>query len=229
MKETTQTLLREAVEWRLLGLLFEYPNGDWSAQVKALSREVLDPELMEAATLGSVQASEGIHCSLFGPGGPVAVRAASYQSGVQLGYLLAELSSLYQSFCYRPATHESPDHLAVQIGFVAYLKLKEAFAIQNDSGAEAAICAEAVRYIMKEHLSLMAQPVAEALDATGPPFLVLAAHFLLQRVGEPPRQPTFAVPGAAAADDDVLQCGLSGDAAEPLIQLTTQEIPHGYT
>jgi hypothetical protein len=89
------------------------------------------------------------------------------------------------------------------------------------------VCSEVVRYFVKEHLSLMAQRVAEALEAVGPPFLVQAGKALFQRVGEAPRQPDIAMPGAATAEEELLQCGLSGDATETLIQLSAKERSYG--
>ncbi len=42
--------------------------------------------------------------------------------------MLAELQAFYRAFAYQPVTEEPPDHVAVQAGFVGYLKLKQAFA-----------------------------------------------------------------------------------------------------
>jgi nitrate reductase assembly molybdenum cofactor insertion protein NarJ len=205
MTAPTLDLLRDAADWRLIGLLFEYPSDDWRTQVAALARETGDPLLTEAAAAALTQATGGIHQSIFGPGGPVPAREATYQSGIQLGYLLAELSSIYQGFGYQPTTPEPPDHIAVEAGFIAFLQLKLACE-HACGGPHADTCEQAIAYFLKEHLSTLATPVATGLEAVGPPYLVLAARALLDRTGPPEPRPALPLPGL---DDEgpELMCG----------------------
>ena len=74
----TTDLLRAAAEWRLLGLLFSCPQGDWQAEVAALASEVDDQQLKAAADAARTEASEGLYHTTFGPGGPAAAREVSY-------------------------------------------------------------------------------------------------------------------------------------------------------
>jgi hypothetical protein len=178
-----QRLLREAAEWRLLGLLFECPDAKWQRDVAALAGEVGDPRLREAAEAAAGGASEGMYHAIFGPGGPVSPREVTYLGGVQFGYLFSELGAFYDAFAYRPATDEPHDHVAVEAGFVAYLALKEAFALFAGDGEHAAVTAEASARFRAEHLAMIAEPLARKLDQLRPCYLTTAADVLLEKVG----------------------------------------------
>jgi hypothetical protein len=180
-------LLREAADWRLLGLLFECPSANWRHQVEGLAAETADAELRAAAQQALQDAAEPLYHSVFGPGGPAPAREASCRESLQLGYLMSELNAFYEAFAYRPATLEAPDHVSVQIGFVGYLKLKEAFALASSDGGHAAITAEAAGRFIGEHLSVLAEPLAAALRNSGVHHLELAGAVLLRRVGPRPQ------------------------------------------
>ena len=202
-------LLREAAEWRLLGLLFEYPTGSWRAQVEALARDFDGGALPGLAAAALECASEGLHIALFGPGGRVPVREVTYRGGVQFGYLMAELAACYDAFGYSPSTEESSDHLAVEAGFVAYLKMKQAFALASDDGEHAAIASEAAETFVKEHLAILVEPVAGALEAYAPDYLIQAAAVLLRHAGPSPRS-GYPLGADAGGDDSAeVTCGLS--------------------
>lgn len=210
--------LAQAAEWRLLSLLFEYPDEAWRRRIAALSPDLKDPALSRLAEAALELAAEGMHTALFGPGGSVPVREAAYLGGVQFGYLMSELAACYQAFGYRPATDEADDHLAVEAGFLAYLKLKQAYAEAAGDAEHAAITAETAERFLKEHLAVMAQPVAAALEAFAPDYLVEAGRILVERAGPPPRS-NYPLGGAAPADDDEdITCGAAAGEGE-LIQL----------
>ncbi len=176
-------LLQDAAEWRLLSLLFECPNAGWRDQVATLGKEVADPALRKAARQALDEAGEGLHHSIFGPGGPAPAREASYAETVQLGYLMSDLTGYYEAFAYQPATTEAPDHISVETGFVGYLRLKEAYARECGDIGHAEITAEATANFVAGHLARMAAPLAATLADSGVDFLVLASQVLLKRVG----------------------------------------------
>ena len=93
MDPRAHTLLRQAAEWRLIGLLFECPAGSWRDDLVALARDIDDPLLRAAVTHALEEASEGLYHSTFGPGGPAPPREVTYVKAVQLGYLLSELTA----------------------------------------------------------------------------------------------------------------------------------------
>ena len=208
LTEEQARLLREAADWRLIALLFECPRAGWQVEVAALGREVGDPRLQSAADAAETEASAGLHHSLFGPGGPVSPREVTYLSGLQQGYLLAELGAYYDAFAYKPVTTEPADHLSVEAGFMAYLALKQAYALVSSDGDGAQVTAEAAARFRTEHLAAMSEPIARALEAGGPSYLALAAQALFARVGRMPR-PLLPMVDARTDDEGDLSCGPS--------------------
>lgn len=203
-------LLEEAAEWRLIGLLFECPTGDWKVQVSNLALEIADPDLRRAAKFAQIEASEGLYHSVFGPGGPAPGREVSYRDWVQPGYLLSELAAFYAAFSYRPSLAETPDHIAVEIGFVSYLKLKEAFARERGEIESAVVTADAVDSFIEEHLSKTAEPIAKILAGSDIKYLVLASESLFKRVGSDKDQKNRRIlPTLHETDNDAFECGVA--------------------
>jgi hypothetical protein len=204
LEPSARELLEDAANWRLLGLLFECPDAAWPGQLAALGDEVSDPDLRRAVVDALKHATEGIHHSIFGPGGPAPAREASYYVSVELGSLMSDLSAYYDAFAYRPETLEPPDHVAVEIGFVGYLRLKEAYARSIGDLEHAAITADAARRFMADHLANMAVPLGQALEQSGIDYLALAGGVLARRVGPSTRQVLPMVP--EPADDEPFGC-----------------------
>jgi len=186
MDPRAHALLKQAAEWRLMGLLFECPAGTWRDDIVALARDSDDPLLGAAVTHALEEASEGLYHSTFGPGGPAPPREVTYVKAVQLGYLLSELTAFYDAFAYHPVTRESPDHVSVEAGFIGYLRLKEAYAVTCGDDDPASVTADAAATFVREHLSALAEPLAATLDASGVAYLAETARALATRVGPPP-------------------------------------------
>lgn len=205
---TAQTrLLREAAEWRLLGLLFECPSPTWREQVAALATEISDADLRAAAQAAQREAGEGLYHSIFGPGGPAPGREISYRDWTQPGYLLSELTSYYDAFAYQSKIVEAPDHIAVETGFIAYLKLKEAYAESIGDTEYAAVTREAAERFINEHLSAMTEPMARSLEYSSVEYLALAGKALLARVGSKRDQsPRHNLPILAADEESEFAC-----------------------
>ncbi len=178
----TRQLLQDAAQWRLLGLLFECPNEDWRRNVAALAEEAADPLLQSAARHALEEASEGLYHSIFGPGGPAAPREVSYSDSLQLGRLMYEVTACYRAFGFKPVTVEAPDHVSVEAGFLAYLRMKEAYARARSNPEQAAVAMEAARTFILEHLSLIAEPLAASLEGLGLAYLKEAGRALVARV-----------------------------------------------
>ena len=215
----THELLNEAAEWRLLSLLFECPSGNWRAQVEQLSTNTTDSQLRSCAGFALGQATEGLYHSIFGPGGPAPPREVSYSDTLQFGSLMSELQTYYTAFGYLPRTTEPPDHIAVETGFLAYLKLKEAFAHASGEEEHAALAAGAAERFISSHLSKTAHPLAESLKTSGLEYLAGAAEALHQRVGPPPA-PVVASSGLSLPvlnDESAFACGPEAEDEAPLI------------
>jgi nitrate reductase assembly molybdenum cofactor insertion protein NarJ len=212
-------LLTEAAEWRLLGLLFEYPTADWRANLEALRPSLERPELRAIADAALEVASEGLHFALFGPAGTAPVREVVYLGGVQFGHLLAELAAYYEAFGYRPKTEEADDHFAVELGFFAFLKLKQANAALSGDTEAAQLTAGAAESFLKDHLAVQAEPVLRALENFAPQYLVDAGRFILNRTGPSPRSAyPLSSPLTGDEDSETMSCGQSA-CDDDLIQL----------
>lgn len=212
-------LLKEASEWRLFGLLFEYPTKVWRANLEALLPSLHSSELRAIAQAAMEQSSEGLHIALFGPAGTVPVREVTYQGGVQFGYLMAELSAYYAAFGYQPLIDEAADHLAVELGFLAFLKLKQAHALLAGESDAAHVTSEAFNAFLREHVAVQAEPVLKALECFAPAYLTAAGKLVLAQAGPSPRS-GFPLDAAFDAEDgaEAMQCGHS-TAADDLVQL----------
>jgi len=195
--------LREAAEWRLISLLFECPSAVWRSSVAEMAGEVGDSDLREAAGRAQEEASEGLYHSTFGPGGPAPPREVTHRDMMQLGYLMSELDTYYRAFGFQPLGAEPPDHIAVEAGFVSYLKFKEAYALACGDGEAAAVVASGCAEFLKEHLSSIATPMAEALAGSGVLYLEAVARALALRT--PVAKPRFVVLDGAAEDTET--CG----------------------
>lgn len=204
-------LLTEAAEWRLISLLFDCPTGEWHKQVSDLAAPLSDKKLKRAARAAQKQASEGLFHSIFGPGGPAPGREVSYRGWVQPGYMLSELSSFYDAFSYKPATHEVPDHIAVETGFIAYLRMKEAFALECSDTENAEITAEASSTFIDNHLSKFAEQMSTILAASGVEYLSLAGEALFKRVGKDKDKEKQRFLPVLESDEDAVEfeCGVA--------------------
>jgi hypothetical protein len=121
--------------------------------------------------------------------------------------LLSELTSYYDAFAYQPAIMEAPDHVAVETGFIAYLRLKEAYARTNFDDEHAAVTHEAAQQFINEHLSALTEPLARALEHSGVEYLAQAGKALLARVGpcrDAARKP--GLPVLADPEEDAFLC-----------------------
>jgi nitrate reductase assembly molybdenum cofactor insertion protein NarJ len=176
-------LLNEVAEWRLLSMLFDCPRNDWYGEVKALGKAVHDTTLKKAARNAVKEGSDSLFHSVFGPGGPAPGREVSYRGWVQPGYMLSEISAFYNAFSFSPDTQEPPDHVAVETGFIAYLKLKQLYALECEDIESFSIAKKASDDFIDEHLSKFTAQLAKILRVSGIEFLSLAGKALLDRVG----------------------------------------------
>lgn len=200
--------IAEAVEWRLLGLLFERPRAAWHEEIAGLKREVRDREIRAAASAAK-DATEGDYMALLGPGGSVSPREVTYRSFEDPGRILADLSGFYAAFGFHPCAEDPMDHVAVEVSFVSYLLLKEEFARERGDHAAVEVSTAARKRFLEVHLAPVVGPLAERLGSCSSSYLVHAARLLAARVpNEPPRpmalddQATFSGCGA---------CSLNGD------------------
>lgn len=206
-KKTRSHKLAQAAEWRMLGLLLERPRDGWFQEVARLAAEVKNPELRRAAASALRHATEGDYLALIGPGGGVSPREVSYLPFEDPGHLLAKISGFYSAFAYQPNAEDPIDHLAVEVGFVAYLFLKEAFARADGQVAAARTTADARCRFLDDHLASAAAGFANRLAVAGPSYLLEVAELLAARV------PGKTAPAVApeALEDLCSGCGALGE------------------
>ena len=200
----TEELLAEAAEWRLLALLFSCPVDGWREQVAAIAAEVGDAKLREAAETAIGEAAVSIYHTAFGPGGPGAPREVSHRQSALSGQYLAELRACYDVFAYQPPRDEPPDHVATEIDYLAYLRLKQAYAVSRGDDAQATVAADAAQHFLDEHLATIAGPLAKIAAASSIRYLELAATALVDRVGPPRTRPGGSVPPFSQLSDPAL-------------------------
>jgi nitrate reductase assembly molybdenum cofactor insertion protein NarJ len=178
-----RTRLAQAAEWRLLGLLFERPRPGWHAEVAALAVEVQDQQLRQAAHAASA-ATEGEYLAWFGPGGTLSPRAVTYRSFEDPGQILADLTMWFDTFAFQPQREDPPDHLAVEVGFVGFLLLKEAYAVACGDAAGARQLRAARGRFLEAHLAALVAGVCRQRAAMGATYLGRSVDALAQRLGK---------------------------------------------
>jgi len=179
-------LLQDAASWRLLGRLFECPSDAWRSDLIALAAEVSDAELAAVAAAALDESSEGLYHSVFGPGGPAPPREVSYHDSVELGSVMSSVTGYYAAFGYQPALVESPDHVAVETGFLAFLRMKQAFALMEGDSTHVEVTVQAAEAFRVDHLAVSAERLAEILADAPATYLQTASRVLAHRVGPRP-------------------------------------------
>ena len=183
LNPSARRLIEEAVEWRLIGLLLERPTEQWREGLPYVAHEAGDEELRAAAQVAVHDASEGEYLRAFGPGGRVSPREIAHTQTRDPGHVLAQLGAMYEAFAYRPHTEETPDHVSVETGFVAYLRLKQAFAVACDNDEHARTAADAAAAFVERHLSTFVEPLTQRVSDDEGHYMASALRALLRRTG----------------------------------------------
>ncbi len=173
----------DAVAFRLAGLLLERPRSGWWEEVQGVTSEVQDPTLVDAANLAE-GADEAAYLGLLGPGGAISPRHAAHIGMEDPGLRLNRLMELYEAYGYRPRDPEDPpDHVAVEVGFVAFLSLKAAHAEASGDRAGQQVAANARRDFVLEHLGPLGRSMQDKLKKVGgaPRYLDLTLAVLERR------------------------------------------------
>lgn len=210
MRNDVRALIHLAATWRMLALLFERPKPGWLEEVRSLEAELPnDPELA-AAVREAASVDEGAYLAALGPGGAVSPREVAYRPMGDPGRILAEVSSHYEAFAFRPASEDPHDHVAVEAGFVGYLALKEAFARSRGEPEGAEASKRTRESFLRDHLAAFAGELAGRLEHAPLRHLALAASALASRCpvdGSVERAAEFAAAAPCSVDGDALDCG----------------------
>lgn len=174
----------DAARWRLLALLLERPHGTWHEEIASLAAEIADPELV-AVSDGARDATEGGYLAILGPGGSVSPRQVGHMREGDPSQLISELSTFYRAFAYKPESENPPDHIAVEAGFLGFMKLKEAFARASGNPDGEGRTVRAIEKFLDRHLRDFSMALATRLASTAPGYLARAASCLARQAGAP--------------------------------------------
>ena len=206
MDVATQSSLDRARIYRGLAHIFQVPDDGLLEDLRlhelpelraALRRLGVDPKLQEAAqelvaSLGAgrseslersyhetFDASGGLLC----PPNEASHVADSPSRELTRTYDLADVAGFYRAFGVEVVPgSERPDHITAELEFMHLLAVKEMLAQGEDDGAEhAAICRDAARAFLRDHLGRWTDRFAARLEETGADPAYVAAGRVLDR------------------------------------------------
>jgi len=152
-------LLEAGANWKFLSLLFRRPSHEVALAAQGLLEEVepaLRADACAVATLLADSCSEAAYHAVLGSGGHVSPYESDYQNdGVRdKGVIIADVAAFYRAFGFETSKEmrDVPDHVAIELAFVSYLKLKQAFALMDENYGAVEICREAEEKFLSEHV-----------------------------------------------------------------------------
>ena len=169
MNDQKQTLLAQAILYKTLSAGFAYPDAEMIAAWRdgsfaetitdALTSLAIDDTPTNALTRTETDEPnlDEEYSFLFLRGGGVAPYESSYLNrNLASNNELADVTGFYRAFGFEVAERakELPDHVAVELEFLALLCAKEAYAIENDWHEQTEICAQARHDFIAQHLGL---------------------------------------------------------------------------
>jgi TorA maturation chaperone TorD len=120
---------------------------------------------------------------VLGPGGLPSCESSFDKAALAgRGPLLAAIGGYYQAFAYEPDARERevPDHIAVELDFLAYLAFKGAFAAEAQLTEELEVTTQAYDAFMRDHLRFWIGPFLESLVAVDSDIYRAAAMWLVR-------------------------------------------------
>ena len=215
MDKAVFEVVTDAQTWYLLARLLERPRGAWHDDVRALAAGPVGRDVRAAAALAG-DATQGEYLDRFGPSGVVSPREAAHCGMRDPGQLLADLQARYGAFGFQAAAEDTLDHVAVEASFVAYLRLKEAYALAEGDAERAAIARDAAATFIADHLQEMGEPIASKLESAGDSSLARAARAVAARVGPPKTRAASKI--VWLEEEDAMSCGNApGVAGRPMM------------
>lgn len=169
------TWLARSARWRVASLLLQPPTAEALAELRQLVRQLPRAANPAVADLlpADLDAWESEYHEVLGPAGCPASESAYEESALaNRGPLLAELAAHYEAFGYAPAgdVREVPDHVSVELGFLSYLALKVAFAIDAGDEEKARITSETYDTFRRRRLRSWLPRLRQAIAQAPSPF-----------------------------------------------------------
>jgi nitrate reductase assembly molybdenum cofactor insertion protein NarJ len=205
--------LARSARWRLASLLFSAPSEAVVGEARAVASELVAMTGSEpddgSAPPGADERGAGLQAGLgrvaqsllstaldawvdefhrvLGPGGIGATESAYDPNALAgRGPLVADVAGFYRAFAYEPVleTGEVPDHLSLELGYLAFMAMKVAFACHDGDDERRGIAEKAYSKFLAEHLLVWYPRFAEQVEATESTFYGAAAEWLAAIVGE---------------------------------------------
>lgn len=161
MNQNLKPLLESAANWKFFSLLLQYPNAEVIKKAKSLSQEILpslQPDAQELINLFSSY-QEAVYHILLGSAGTVSPYESDYQISGQEGIhdkgaVLGDIAAFYKAFGYDFSIEmkEAPDHAAIELAFLSYLKLRQAYSLNQGKEEIYQLCCDAEKKFLSEHL-----------------------------------------------------------------------------
>lgn len=156
--EALLPMLQRAAAYRALSLLFAPPDKHLDTELRGLAREVSGPlgeQILHLANNVPPDLSALYHQTL-GPSGTCRDCESDYEVNALggKGPLVADVAGFYRAFHYEPegVVPASPDHIATELGFLGWLALKTAYALQRGAEDDTQVCLDAAKTFVQEHL-----------------------------------------------------------------------------
>lgn len=176
--------LLAAARLRALAIAFRPPGPAVAEALAAIAATLGDagaePFRPLVAAMGPDLSEE--HHLLFGPGGACPLAETDYADTVLggKGGLLGDVAGFYAAFRFDPAAefHEPPDHLAIELSFLSWLRMKAAYALLGGEVAAVDITERAWRAFVETHAGHLAEALLARLTEKAPSsiYAVLAAE-----------------------------------------------------
>lgn len=177
-------LLKQARWYRILSLCFQPPRPSLRNELRDLLAET-ESGAERLRALIEQSEFEAEHHYVMGPGGTCSPCESAYL-GKALGgkeRIMADVAGFYRAFAFaaHPEIPEPVDHIAVELSFLSFLTLKEAYALYRADARSQTVCGDARERFNDDHLLAWIPLFAEALrnEALGS-FYQQAAHRMVE-------------------------------------------------
>ncbi|MBI5502997.1 MAG: molecular chaperone TorD family protein [Deltaproteobacteria bacterium] len=176
-------LLARASLYRFLSMAFQRPAPGLAAELNALSDLVPDAfreRTRRVVSLAAPDLEPTYHRTLGAGGTCRSCETDVLPAAGGKGQVLADIAGFYRAFLYDPSREqaESPDHVAAELGFLAWLAFKEAYAAGRGADDEASVCHDAAGKFLADHLGAWAPVLAGCLAGAAVPFYRAAGELL---------------------------------------------------
>ncbi len=171
--------------YRILALGFDIPTQEHQNEMRAIIEDLLEnvelPELKVFLKILKTKPEklEEEYTKLF----VTKVECPFYEGSYHLaerGPVLGDITAFYNAFHIKAMPMEGPpDAIKMELGFLSFMALKEANAIQNKSPQDIQITEAAEAKFIEDHLGRWGEMFAERLqESTDSPFYIILAKFL---------------------------------------------------